>query len=155
MKIRLCTITHKTPAWIQAGYDEYARRLPPAYSLELIEVPAEKRSDSADLTRLTEREGEKLLAATKAGDRLIALDIKGSPWSTDELARQMQQWHHEGRNVNLLVGGPDGLSPACLAKADTKWSLSALTFPHFIVKLIVAEQIYRAYTILANHPYHR
>lgn len=155
MKIRLCTITHKTPAWIQAGYHEYAKRLPAAYALELIEVPAEKRNEQSDIARIKEREGEKLLAVTKPGDRLIALDVKGTAWSTEDLAKQMQAWQLEGRNVNLLVGGPDGLSAACLAKTDSQWSLSPLTFPHFIVKLILAEQLYRAYSILSNHPYHR
>lgn len=155
MKLRLLTITHKAPSWIKEGYEEYAKRLPPAYALELIEIPAEKRSTNADLTRITEREGEKMLAIMKPDHLVIALDVKGKQWSTEQLAEQMAGWHQEGRNIDLLVGGPEGLAPACLAKAHIKWSLSPLTFPHIIVKLIIAEQIYRAYTILQNHPYHR
>lgn len=155
MKLRLLSITHKAPSWIKEGYEEYAKRLPSAYALELIEIPAEKRSTHADLTRITEREGEKMLAVLKPDHLVIALDVKGKTWSTEQLAEQMANWHQEGRNVDLLVGGPEGLAPSCLAKAHIKWSLSPLTFPHIIVKLIIAEQIYRAYTILQNHPYHR
>lgn len=155
MKIRLLTITHKSPSWIQEGYEEYAKRLPAAYALELVEIPAEKRSTNADLKRITEREGEKMLAAIKPNNRVIALDVKGKPWSTEELAQQLANWQQDGRNIDLLVGGPEGLAASCLQKAEEKWSLSPLTFPHIIVRLIVAEQIYRAWSILQNHPYHR
>lgn len=155
MKLRLLTITHKAPSWIKEGYDEYAKRLPPAYALELIEIPAEKRTANVDIIRLTEREGEKMLAYIKPDHLVIALDVKGKPWSTEQLAEQMTGWHQGGRDVDLLIGGPEGLAPACLAKAEIKWSLSPLTFPHIIVKLIIVEQIYRAYTILQHHPYHR
>lgn len=155
MKLRLLTITHKAPSWIKEGYEEYAKRLPAAYALELVEIPAEKRTINADMTRLTEREGEKMLAYLRPDHLVIALDIKGKPWSTEQLAEHMAGWHQAGRNVDLLIGGPEGLAPACLAKANLKWSLSPLTFPHIIVKLIIAEQIYRAYSILQNHPYHR
>ncbi|VVC76238.1 Ribosomal RNA large subunit methyltransferase H [Aquicella siphonis] len=155
MKIRLLTITHKSPAWIREGYEEYAKRLPATCQLELVEIPAEKRTPHADLRRITEREGEKMLNAVKPGHKIIALDIKGSLWTTEQLAEQLALWHQGGRHIDLLVGGPDGLSPACLIKAEQKWSLSPLTFPHFLVRLIVAEQIYRAYSILIQHPYHR
>lgn len=155
MKIRVLTITHKSPAWITEGYEEYARRLPASLALELIEIPAEKRRANADLKRLTQREGEKMLSAIKSDHLVIALDVKGKSWSTQELAEQVSNWRESSRNVDLLVGGPEGLSPECLKKAETVWSLSALTFPHFLVKVIVAEQIYRAYSILNKHPYHR
>lgn len=155
MKIRLLTITHKSPSWIKEGYEEYAKRLPSAYSLELVEIPAEKRTANSDIARIIERESEKLLAATKSGNKIIALDVKGALWSTEQLATHLAQWYQEGRDIDLLVGGPDGLSSACLQKAEQKWSLSPLTFPHIIVRLIVAEQIYRAFSILQQHPYHR
>lgn len=155
MKIRLLTITHKSPAWIQEGYAEYTKRLPPAYALELIEIPAEKRTPNADIKRITEREGEKMLAAIKPHHHVIALDVKGKLWSTEQLAEHLANWQQEGRNVDLLVGGPDGLSPQCLQQAEQQWSLSPLTFPHILVRLIIAEQIYRAFTILQQHPYHR
>lgn len=155
MRIRLLTITHKSPEWVKAGFKDYAKRLPASCALELVEIPAEKRTENADLKRITQREGEKILAAIKPGHHVIALDVKGKFWSTEQLAGELKNWQHDGRNIDLLVGGPEGLSPECLAKAETKWSLSPLTFPHFLVRIIVAEQIYRAWSIMQNHPYHR
>lgn len=155
MRIRLLTITHKVPAWIQEGYEEYAKRLPGSCSLELIEIPAEKRSSNADLNRITLREGEKMLAAIKPNHHVIALDVKGKLWSTEQLSDQLGHWLQDGRNIDLLIGGPEGLAPECLKKAESAWSLSPLTFPHFIIRVMVAEQIYRAHSMLQGHPYHR
>ncbi len=155
MRIRLLTITHKAPAWIQAGYEEYAKRLPASCALELVEIPAEKRTANADLKRIAEREGDKMLGLIKPNHHVIALDVKGQLWTTEELSSNLATWQQDGRHIDLLVGGPEGLAPQCLAKAETRWSLSPLTFPHIIVKLIVAEQIYRAWSILQQHPYHR
>jgi len=155
MKIRLLTITHKSPAWIQEGYEDYAKRLPPSCALELIEIPAEKRTANADLKRIMEREGEKMLAAIKPQHHVIALDKGGKSWTSEQLSSQLSVWLQSGENIDLLVGGPEGISPACLARARETWSLSALTFPHLLVRLIVAEQVYRAWSILQNSPYHR
>ena len=96
-----------------------------------------------------------MLAAIPAGSIVIALDVLGKSWSTEQLASQLDQWLASGQDVALLVGGPEGLSPACLQRADLKWSLSALTFPHPLVRIILAEQLFRAWSILSNHPYHR
>ncbi|HPY41824.1 MAG TPA: 23S rRNA (pseudouridine(1915)-N(3))-methyltransferase RlmH, partial [Thiolinea sp.] len=109
----------------------------------------------SDLKRICELEGEKLLAAIPAGSLVIALDVLGKPWSTEQLSSQLDQWLASGQDVALLVGGPEGLSKACLQRSDQKWSLSALTFPHPLVRIIVAEQLFRAWSILSNHPYHR
>ena len=155
MRIRLLTITHKSPSWIQEGYAEYAKRLPTSCTLELIEIPAEKRTAKADIKRLIACEGEKMMAAMKPNHHIIALDNHGKLWTTEQLAQELANWQQEGRNIDLLVGGPDGLAPQCLQKAEEKWSLSPLTFPHMLVRLIVAEQIYRASSILQQHPYHR
>lgn len=155
MRIRLITITQKSPHWIQSGYLEYAKRMPQFISLDLVEIPAEKRLPHVNLTKVIEREGEKILAQIKPNEHVIALDVKGNYWSSTELASQLNQWLQAGRNVVLLIGGPDGLAPACLALATTQWSLSPLTFPHFIVKILVAEQLYRATSIIQGHPYHR
>lgn len=155
MKIRLLTITHKSPAWIQQGYEEYAKRLPSSCTLELIEIPAEKRLAHTDLNKVMEREAEKMLAIIKPNHYVIALDVKGTLWSTEELAIQLTHWLQGGRNIDLLIGGPEGLPPICLQKAQQKWSLSPLTFPHILVRLLIAEQIYRAYSIVQQHPYHR
>ena len=155
MKIRIISISHKSPAWLQAGYEEYAKRLPPHCSIELIEIPAEKRTSSSDAKRLSDLEGKKMLAAINSQHHIIALDVKGKAWSTEQLAEQLKSWQQLGRNVDLLIGGADGLTEACLQKANEKWSLSALTFPHLLIRVMLAEQIYRAYTILQGHPYHR
>lgn len=155
MRLRLLTITHKSPTWIQEGYLEYAKRLPASCQLELVEIPAEKRGTHADMRRISERESQKMLAAIKPNHRVIALDVKGRQWSTEELSTQLSTWLQDGRHIDLLVGGPEGLPPDCVQKAELTWSLSKLTFPHILVKLIVAEQIYRAYSLLHNHPYHR
>lgn len=155
MRIRLLTITHKSPSWIQEGYTEYAKRLPASCALELVEIPAEKRLENSDLKRLTQKEGEKMLAQIKPNHHVIALDVKGKQWTTEQLSENLAKWQLDGRNIDLLVGGPEGLAPECLAKAEMTWSLSSLTFPHILVKLIVAEQIYRAWSILQSHPYHR
>lgn len=155
MRIRLLTVSHKVPSWIQEGYNEYAKRLPPAFALELVEISPEKRAATVDVKRMIEREGEKLLAAVKPQHLIIALDVKGSLWSTEELSQQLQKYDAIGQNIDLLIGGADGLSSACLQKANIKWSLSPLTFPHMLVRILVAEQIYRAWSMLHQHPYHR
>lgn len=155
MRIRLLTITHKTPGWLQEGFQEYAKRLPATCRIELVEIPAEKRTNNANIPGIIEREGSKLIAAIKSNHRVIALDVQGKQWSTEQLSGKLSEWLQEGRNIDLLVGGPDGLSQACLDKADEQWSLSSLTFPHIFIKLIVAEQLYRAHSLLHNHPYHR
>lgn len=155
MRIRLITITHHVPPWVKEGFQDYLRRLPHPWQLELIEIPAEKRTAHHPIARLREREGERLLSAAKATHRLIALDVKGECWSSEQLSQQMVKWQEDGRPIDLLVGGPDGLAASCLARAEKKWSLSALTFPHALVRIILAEQIYRAYAILQHHPYHR
>lgn len=155
MRIRLLTITHKTPTWVKAGYEEYSKRMPKFCVLELVEIPAERRGDNIDGERLLRLEGEKMLAKIKPMHRVIALDLKGELWSTETLADEMEKWMQTGRNIDLLIGGPEGLAPACLDKAEVAWSLSPLTFPHFLVRVIVAEQLYRALSLLQKHPYHR
>ncbi len=143
------------PDWVQSGYREYAARLPRECALNLIEIPAGKRSAHADLTRIVRAEGERLLAAVPSGSRLIALDERGREWNTVELAGQLTDWLREGRDLSLLVGGPDGLDAACRDCAEQLWSLSRLTLPHPLVRIIVAEQLYRAWSLLHHHPYHR
>lgn len=155
MLIRMLAIGTKMPSWVDAGFNEYAKRIGSGTTLELCEIPAEKRLKNSDIQRLTDKEGEKLLAAIKPGNRVIALDVKGHAWSTEQLASQLKSWQADGRNIDLLIGGPDGLAKSCLAKADLKWSLSPLTLPHPLVRIVLAEQIYRALSILQNHPYHR
>ena len=143
------------PAWVTQGYEEYSRRMPPDCALQLVEIPAGKRGKGADLTRITQHEGAQAIAALPKGARVVAMDVKGRAWSTEELAKELDTWRHDGRDVALLVGGPEGLAPECLNRAEQRWSLSNLTLPHPIVRIVVAEQLYRAWSILSNHPYHR
>jgi 23S rRNA (pseudouridine1915-N3)-methyltransferase len=155
MYIRILTITHKTPKWITEGYDEYKKRLPHFCTLELVEIPAEKRLPKSDLTRAKEREGTRMLSTINKNHWVIALDVKGKLISTEQLANYLFEWQQDGTSVDLLIGGPDGLAPSCLQAAHEKWSLSHLTFPHIFVKLILAEQLYRGFSILQKHPYHK
>jgi 23S rRNA (pseudouridine1915-N3)-methyltransferase len=155
MRIRLLAIKHKSPPWIQQGYEEYAKRLPTTCTLELIEIPLEKRIVHTNHQRATKRESEKMLATIHPSHHIIALDVKGYLWTTEQLSQQLASWRQSRCNVDLLIGGPEGLSPQCLQKANKQWSLSPLTFPHILVPLIIAEQIYRAWSILQQHPYHR
>ncbi|RWR00775.1 50S rRNA methyltransferase [[Pantoea] beijingensis] len=155
MKLQLVAVGTKMPDWVQSGFMEYLRRFPKDMPLELIEVPAGKRGKNADIKRILEKEGEGMLAAVGKGNRIVTLDIPGHPWETPQLAHQLERWKQDGRDVSLLIGGPEGLSPACKAAAEQSWSLSALTLPHPLVRVLVAESLYRAWSITANHPYHR
>ncbi|CAK0775736.1 Ribosomal RNA large subunit methyltransferase H [Gammaproteobacteria bacterium] len=143
------------PAWVTEGFREYAKRLPPALSLTLVEVPMAARTRRGDVARWRQEEGARLLQALPRDCHLVALDVKGRGCSTEALARTLSDWMTEGRPVAFLVGGPDGLDEACLARAAWRWSLSPLTFPHPLVRVILVEQIYRALSLLRHHPYHR
>ena len=155
MLVRILAIGHKMPSWVTEGYQEYAKRFPPSCQIELVEIAAEKRTKQSNIPKIMELEGQKLLSTIKPGNRVIALDVKGQSWSTEQLADHLKSWHLDGRNTDLLIGGPDGLSKECLQKAELKWSLSALTLPHPLVRIVLAEQFYRALSIMQNHPYHR
>ena len=143
------------PEWVTAGFQEYARRLPGSLRLELVELAPTRRRKGTDPARAIGEEGERMLAALPRDSHVVALDERGRSWSTRELASRLAQWQQDGQTIALLVGGADGLAPDCLAAAHQRWSLSALTFPHGLVRVLVAEQLYRAWTVLTNHPYHR
>lgn len=155
MHIRLIAVGNKMPHWVEAGWQEYSKRLPKEFALELIEIPLTTRGKNADVKRLIQQEGVSMLSKVQASDKVITLEVKGKPWSTEQLAEKMGQWQLAGQNINLLVGGPEGLADEVCQRSDEKWSLSALTLPHPIVRVIVVEQLYRAWTILAGHPYHK
>ena len=155
MRIYLIAVGTRMPAWVVDAYQEYAKRLPRECALRLVEIPLSKRRKSLSSSQAAEDEGQHLLASLPKDCTVIALDVRGNSWSTEELAVRLQDWLGSGRDVALLVGGPDGLSAACLARADLKWSLSALTYPHSLVRVVLAEQLYRAWTINSGHPYHR
>ncbi|SFM01527.1 23S rRNA (pseudouridine1915-N3)-methyltransferase [Marinobacter salarius] len=143
------------PEWVSQGYNEYARRMPPELSLDLVEIPLAHRGKNPDIPRLMQREGDAILSALGPRDRVIALEVGGRNWSTEKLAGQLENWQLDGRDVSFLVGGPDGLADICRDRADQLWSLSALTLPHPLVRILLAEQLYRAWSVTRNHPYHR
>jgi len=155
MKIRLICVGTKMPAWVEAGVAEYRKRLPREFELGITEIPMAQRSKSIDSETLKIREGEACLKALSPGDFVIALDVLGKTLSTESMAAQISTIRDSGRHISMLAGGPDGLSAACLERADAIWSLSALTFPHPVVRVILAEQLYRVWSLLNGHPYHR
>lgn len=155
MKVRLIAVGERMPDWVSTGFGEYAKRLSGEIRLELVEVSAGKRSKSSDLVRIKEAEGERMLAALQKDDRVVALDVRGKLQSTESLAGELQRSLPEGHDIALLVGGPEGLADCALARAKERWSLSALTLPHPLVRIVVAEQVYRCWSLLRGHPYHR
>ncbi len=155
MKINLIAIGQKMPAWVEQGYQEYAQRMPAEARLVLKDLAPGKRGKNADIPRILQDECQRIQAAIPKNNRIVVLDVKGKPWSTEQLSARLGDWMQSGQDVSLLVGGPEGLSQPCRALADERWSLSPLTFPHPLVRIILAEQIYRAWSLLRNHPYHR
>ncbi len=155
MRIQLIAVGNRMPAWVTEGYREYAQRLPPECALHLQEIAPVKRGKGADLERIRNDEGARMLAAMPRSVHVVSLDVGGSAWSTEDLSRQLTHWLQGGRDLALLVGGPEGLSAECRSRADQSWSLSPLTLPHPLVRVVVAEQLYRAWSLLQGHPYHR
>jgi 23S rRNA (pseudouridine1915-N3)-methyltransferase len=155
MNIHLLAVGTKMPKWVSIAYQEYAQRLPMKCSLVLKEITAEKRTKNSNIEAIIDKESEKIKAAIPANCRIVALEVTGKIWSTEKLAVRLEAWMMGGQDIALIVGGPDGLNDEILAMAHEKWSLSELTFPHPLVRVILAEQIYRAYSIIENHPYHR
>lgn len=155
MHIHLLAVGTRMPAWVQAGFDEYAKRMPPHMRLELREIRSGPRGKGADIARLMQEEGEQLCAAIPKGAYVVALDRQGRELDTEALAAELKAQMSRGGDLAFLVGGPEGLSPDCLARANVRWSLSRLTLAHPLVRVVFAEQIYRAWSILNNLPYHR
>ncbi len=155
MQIHVIAVGDRMPAWVVAGYQEYAKRLPRECRLVLHEIPAGRRTKGADLRRLIKQEGARQLAAIPPGARVIALDRAGKQMDTEALADELKKRLAGGGNMALLVGGPEGLAPDCVERADERWALSRLTLAHPLVRVVLAEQLYRAWSIIQNLPYHR
>lgn len=155
MKLTIVAIGTRMPGWVTEGYNEYAKRMPRECSIELKEIALSTRGKNADIARAIEKESEQMLAAIPAQERVIALDLQGRSQTTEGIAKHIAQWQMEGGNTSFLIGGPEGLSRDCLNRANAKWALSDLTLPHPLVRIVLAEQLYRAWSILNNHPYHR
>jgi 23S rRNA (pseudouridine1915-N3)-methyltransferase len=155
LKVKLIAVGTKMPRWVEQGYQEYAKRLPREFSLELIEIPPGNRGKNADIERAIRKEGELMMSRVQTSDHVVALEVLGKPWSTEQLAEQAERWQMSGQDVALLVGGPEGLAPECKQRANQQWSLSPLTLPHPMVRILLSEQVYRAWSLIQGHPYHR
>lgn len=152
MKIRVIAVGPKCPSWVDEAVTEYARRMPRAHALSVDTVPISTRSERA---RRGSEEAERLLSRTSSRDWLVALDERGKTHSSRQLADRFRAWQNTGGDVVLLLGGPDGLDASVLDAANERWSLSPATMPHGLARVVVVEQIYRAWTLVSGHPYHR
>lgn len=155
MKARLIAVGDRAPDWVAAGYADYAKRLSHWLPLELIEIAPGMRGKGRDAARATSDEGLRVLAALPKSAHLVALDGRGKMHSSEQLAQRVEHWRQQGRDLAFLIGGPEGHAPDVLAATHEQWSLGPLTLPHMLVRLVVAEQLYRAASLLTNHPYHR
>jgi 23S rRNA (pseudouridine1915-N3)-methyltransferase len=155
MQLLVAAVGQRMPGWVNEAWTEYARRMPSNLDLSLREISLARRGKNADTKRLTATESMALHEAMPERARIIALDVKGQSWSTEKLAGNLEDWMGDGRDVGFMIGGPDGIAAEIMQKADTRWSLGPLTLPHPLVRVVLAEQLYRAWTITQNHPYHR
>lgn len=155
MKLKLLAVGTKMPNWVESGCSEYSKRMPPELRIETIEIALGTRGKNQPASKAIEKESQALLKVIGEQDFVVALDVIGRSLSTEKLATMLADWQMNGRDICLVIGGPDGLSEQCLARADMRWSLSELTLPHPLVRIVLMEQLYRAWTINANHPYHR
>jgi 23S rRNA (pseudouridine1915-N3)-methyltransferase len=155
MKLNMVAVGTKMPSWVTQGFEEYSKRLPRECALQLFEIAPAKRGKTAQPEQWKKEEATRILSAIPSDHFVIALEVTGKSWSTEKLATEIEGWLQDGRDVSLIIGGPDGLDASCLARADQKWSLSELTLPHPLVRVVLAEQLYRAWTVIQHHPYHR
>ena len=153
--MRLLAVGDRQPPWVDAAFSEYLKRLPREWRFRLDRISTAPRRKGTTVAEAIHDEGTRLLAKTKAAECVIVLDGRGNEWSTRELAAKIDAWQSDGRDLVFVIGGPDGLSDDCLERADTCWSLSRLTLPHGLVRVLLAEQLYRAWSLLGGHPYHR
>ena len=155
MKARLVAVGEKAPGWVAEGFGEYQKRLSHWLPLELVEVAPGMRGKGRDAARAMADEGGRVLAAVPRGAWVVTLDGRGRAHDSGQLAGRLEFWRQQGRDLAFLIGGPEGHAPEVMAAAHESWSLGPLTLPHMLVRLVLAEQLYRAASLLANHPYHR
>lgn len=154
MRAFVIAVGEKMPAWVQEGFAEYSKRLSRELPLQLVEISTKSRG-VRDPARAMADEGDAMLAAIPKSAHVVALDGRGKPWSSEDLAKQLAHWRMLGKDLAFLIGGPDGLAETALERADQRWSLGPATLPHPLVRIILAEQLYRSVSLLGNHPYHR
>lgn len=155
MKARLIATGERAPAWVAQGFAEYQKRLSHWLPFELVEVEPGLRGKGRDPQRAIEDEGKRVLAALPKNAHVVALEVTGKQFSSEQLAQRLEFWRGQGRDLAFLIGGPEGHAPEVKAAAHEQWSLGPLTLPHMLARLVVVEQVYRAAALLANHPYHR
>jgi len=155
MIIHILAVGTKMPSWVTQGVDEYLRRMPSECQVKIIELPLGQRVKSKNIKQAMLQEEKSILAAIPNNALVIAMEVKAKIWSTELLSEKMQDWMQSGKDVALLVGGPDGMTQTCINKAVDKWSLSNLTLPHPLVRIVLAEQLYRGLMVIKNHPYHK
>ena len=155
MKARLIATGERAPAWVAQGFAEYQKRLSHWLPLELVEIEPGLRGKGRDPQRAIEEEGRRVLVALPKNALVFALEVNGRSYSSEQLSTRLQHWRTQGRDLAFLIGGPEGHAPEVLVAADETWTLGPLTLPHMLARLLVAEQLYRAAAMLANHPYHR
>lgn len=155
MKAKLIAVGERAPRWVAEGFGDYQKRLSYWLPLELLEIEPGVRGKGRDTVRAIQEEGARVLAAVPKQACMIALDGRGRIWSSEQLAERLEYWRGQGRDLAFLIGGPEGHAGEVIERADESWSLGPLTLPHMLVRLVVAEQLYRAAAMLANHPYHR
>lgn len=155
MRLIAIAASNRQPAWVEQGFDAYAKRLRGGWRLELVQIGLARRGATVAPGRAVAKEGERMLAAVPPGAHLVALTERGSPWSTADLVGKLRRWNAGGGPACFLIGGPDGLSPPCLQRAHEQWCLSPLTLPHGLARILLAEAVYRAWSVLQHHPYHR
>lgn len=155
MQVTVIAVGHRMPDWIEKGFQEYAKRMPPEWHFALKELKPIDRSSSKTTSTVMAGEATKILAVIPKNARIIALDEHGRDYSTVQLADSMKVWQQDGKDIVFIIGGADGLDPELKKKADMLMRLSSLTLPHGMVRILLTEQLYRASSILQNHPYHR
>ncbi|TLY49779.1 MAG: 23S rRNA (pseudouridine(1915)-N(3))-methyltransferase RlmH [Gammaproteobacteria bacterium] len=155
MRAHLIAVGERMPAWVTEGYNEYAKRLIRDLPLQLVEISTKLRGRTNDIERVIADEGALMCAAIPKGAQVVALDGRGKAYGSEQLAQQLERWRMHGGDLAFLIGGPEGLAPAAIERAEQRWSLGPATLPHPLVRIIVAEQLYRAMSLLNNHPYHR
>lgn len=155
MKARLIAVGDHAPDWVAQGFAEYRKRLSHWLPLELVEIAPGLRGRQRDVARATQDEGARVIAALPKQAHVVVLDGGGRAYSSEQLAQRLEHWRGLGRDLAFLIGGPEGHAADVVARADEPWSLGPLTLPHMLVRLLLAEQLYRAAAMLANHPYHR
>ena len=155
MRLRLLAVGTRMPGWVDTGIADYARRLGPELRLQIEELALARRSAGGDTARAVADEGRRMMIAIHPDEYVVALEVSGKAFSTEELSKWLGARLQDGRDVTLLIGGPDGIAAECRKRANLHWSLSPLTLPHALVRIVIVEQLYRALSILKGHPYHR